>query len=77
MFSMIPKLMDTIIIGPKGGNGADQFKGRNGADQFAYLASALERSKLGSAVESLKRSGGVRKYKSKHINPAAADQNIS
>ena len=65
---MIPMLMDTMIIGPEGGNGEDQFKGRNGADQFAYLASALERSKLGSAVESLKRSGGVRKYMSKHIN---------
>ena len=65
-FSVIPMVMDTMIIRSKGGNGADQ---------FAYLASALERSKLGSAVESLQRSGGVRKYISKHINPAAHDQN--
>ena len=34
-FSVILMVMDTMIIRPEGGNGADQ---------FAYLASALERS---------------------------------
>ena len=48
------------------GSDDDKSQSGNGANQFAYLASAPERSNRGS----VERSRGVRRYKTKHINPA-------